>query len=149
MPKTPGNIADGVRLRETRERLLLSRAELAQVLGRTEKTIAQVENGWQTLGPEAWRIIARLEKGQHPHHIPAAGKMASYSDATRPGPEARDDPATWAPPPPAPGPPLDRVAAIVADTAVQTAAAAMIGAGIAPATAWRAILEAKLREATT
>jgi len=148
--KSPENLGEaGRRLQEIREALGLTRTELAIAIDRSEKTVRAAENGAQALGPRAWARVEQLRRAKQTPYCPSAAPAAV---------EAREAPPPWAtrPPPaghgsPTPGngngcPSLDRVAAIVADTSVQQAAAAMIGAGIAPATAWRAIIEAKLRE---
>jgi DNA-binding XRE family transcriptional regulator len=125
---------DADRLKQARERLGLSREELALALDRSEKTIKLVENGSQKLGSRAWAKLKRLESK------PPPGSAAAWPC------EVRESAAPYPTAPPGAADQLDRIAAIVADKVAACAVEAMVSAGIAPATAWRALIEAKLRE---
>ena len=108
---------EGKTLSEIRQELGLSRAELGQAIGRSEKTIRLVERGHQRFGDAAWQRVRRLQRGE-----PTLARVADSAEPT-----------------------LYRIAELIAQQSVKDAVAALVNAGIAESEAWRMVIGAKLK----
>lgn len=104
-------------MRSIRQELGLTRAELGQAIGRSEKTIRLVEGGHQRFGDAAWQRVRRLQRGERA--TPAVAEAATAD--------------------------VSRISQLIANQAVQEAVGAMVKAGIAEALAWQMVIEAKLK----
>jgi DNA-binding XRE family transcriptional regulator len=130
MARTENNLRQGREVAAIRERLGLDRPAMARALDLTEKTLTQVENGWQGLGSRSRARLAKIEAG---------GYIEPQQERSQ---EVADKPEAYCPR----NGLVAQIAEIVASPDVRSAVDAMVTTGMRAATAWRAIINAKLEE---